>query len=204
MTKDSLKNTQVAVVIPYYNASTQILRVISKLPEYITTVIIVNDQSPEALPETEISALIKENTKCYFISNKVNLGVGGATKKGFEFAIEHDIDIVIKVDSDDQMDLGFIPDLINPIIHNNKRVVKGNRFKNRKALKKMPLLRRIGNLGLSFLVKIATGYWHNFDPTNGFIAIKTSVLKEINFSNLSNRYYLKHPCYRNCIFKKCK
>lgn len=202
MQNNNLSTSKIGVIIPYYNASKQILRVIKKLPEYINVVIIVDDQSLEPLPKNEILSVINNNTKCHFLTNKINLGVGGATKKGFEYAIKIGIEIVVKVDADDQMDLKFIPNLVNPIIENTTSITKGNRFKNRKALNKMPLIRRIGNVALSFLVKVATGYWHNFDPTNGFIAIKTSVLKEINFSNLSNRYYFETSLLSEFYFQK--
>jgi hypothetical protein len=55
----------------------------------------------------------------------------------------------------------------------------------------MPLVRRIGNLGLSFLIKAASGYWNIFDPTNGFTAIKNEVLSEVNFDKLHKRYYFE-------------
>jgi hypothetical protein len=49
----------------------------------------------------------------------------------------------------------------------------------------------MGNLGLSFLIKAASGYWNIFDPTNGFTAIKNEVLSEINLSKLHKRYYFE-------------
>jgi hypothetical protein len=44
---------------------------------------------------------------------------------------------------------------------------------------------------LSFLIKIATGYWNVFDPTNGYFALKTSILKELDFDKISNRYFFE-------------
>lgn len=66
----------------------------------------------------------------------------------------------------------------------------------------MPLIRRIGNLGLSFLIKAATGYWHNFDPTNGFLALKADVVKKLNFNNLANRYYFETSLLSQLYFEK--
>jgi hypothetical protein len=199
---NNLDNSKIAIVIPYFNASNQIIAVISKIPEYINVVIIVNDKSLEPLPQKEISETLNKNIKCYFLENNMNLGVGGATKKGFEYAKTLEIDIIVKVDADDQMDLNYLPNLLKPIISNKANVTKGNRFRDRKALQKMPILRAIGNLILSFLVKIATGYWHNFDPTNGFIAIKTSTLKKVDFSKLSNRYYFETSLLAELYFQK--
>lgn len=194
----------IAVIIPYYNASKHIVSVAQKIPEYILNIIIVNDKSPDELPVEEIVKVLNKNQELHILENASNLGVGGATKHGFQFAMEKNIDIVIKVDADDQMDLNFIPSLIQPIIDKKAHVCKGNRFKKTKDLKKMPFVRRIGNLGISFLAKIATGYWNNFDTTNGFIAIKTSVLKDIDFGNLSDRYFFETSLLSEFYFNDVK
>ena len=55
----------------------------------------------------------------------------------------------------------------------------------------MPAFRRFGNLGLSFLIKAASGYWNVFDPTNGFIAIHKEVLNAINFNKIHKRYFFE-------------
>jgi glycosyltransferase involved in cell wall biosynthesis len=198
------KDTKIAVVIPYYNAQKHIAIVVKNLPDCIHTIIIVDDKSPDALPKEVILASKKEHVSIVFLENKINLGVGGATKNGFEYAMENDIDVVIKLDADNQMDATYIPIMLDYLVAKNIHVVKGNRFRDTKALKKMPFIRRFGNLGLSFLTKIATGYWNSFDPTNGYIAIKTSVLKELDFSKLSNRYFFETSLLAELYFCRAK
>jgi len=44
------KNKRIAVAIPYYNAANQIEKVIAGLPDFIDAIIIINDNSSEALP----------------------------------------------------------------------------------------------------------------------------------------------------------
>lgn len=204
MKKSNFNDYKIAVSIPYYNSSKQICLVVSKLPDYIHTVIIVDDKSQEIIDKTSIEAAVNIQTQLVFLQNEVNLGVGGASKKGFQYAIDNKFDFVIKVDSDDQMDTSFLPELLQPLIKNKAEMAKGNRFRDLNSLKKMPLTRRIGNLFLSFLTKIATGYWNNFDPTNGFIAIKTATLKEIDFSKLSNRYFFETSLIAQLYFVKAR
>ena len=103
-------------------------------------------------------------------------GVGAAMISGFRKAIELGAQIAVKLDGDGQMDAAQIPLLIAPLILGKADYAKGNRFRDFSSLQKMPIVRRIGNLGLSFLTKAATGYWNIFDPTNGFFAIRTEVL----------------------------
>ena len=55
----------------------------------------------------------------------------------------------------------------------------------------MPVLRRIGNIGLSFLIKAASGYWNIFDPANGFTAIRNETLRNMNFARIHKRYFFE-------------
>ena len=55
----------------------------------------------------------------------------------------------------------------------------------------MPLVRRVGNLGLSFLTKVATGYWSVFDSTNGFIALTRETFLKLPVAKLDNRYFFE-------------
>ncbi len=194
---------KIAVVIPYYNASKHIVNVINKLPVFIRAIYLVNDKSPEEIPLNELRE-INNFDKISIIDSDINTGVGGATKKGFLKAIDDDMEYVIKVDADDQMDTTYIPELLKPLILDNADYAKGNRFRDFKALKSMPATRKSGNLLLSFLTKIATGYWNNFDPTNGFFAVKTSFLKNTDFDNLSNRYYFETSLISEMYFQNVR
>ena len=62
----------------------------------------------------------------------------------------------------------------------------------------MPFIRIIGNLFLSFLNKISTGYWEIFDPTNGLIAFKTSALKKVRLDKVDNRYFFESDLLFQC------
>ena len=66
----------------------------------------------------------------------------------------------------------------------------------------MPLVRRLGNLALSFLVKLASGYWHVFDPCNGYVAIRASVLRRLNVDRLEDRYFFEISLLCEAYFAK--
>lgn len=195
-----LNQNKIAVVIPYYNASQHIVSVLVKLPKIIDTIYIIDDCGNQTLPQQVLETF----QNVVYIKNDNNLGVGGATKTGFKAAIANKIDIVVKVDADDQMDTSYIEDLIKPLINNQADYSKGNRFRDFKALKAMPLTRKVGNLGLSFLTKAATGYWNNFDPTNGFFAVKTETLEKLDFDNIANRYYFETSLIAELYFQESR
>ncbi len=180
----------ITVVIPCYNVSRHIEDVIKKLPPEVRWIIAVNDQSKDDT-EKILARLQEENKKVIFINHEMNQGVGGAMVTGFKRSIELNSDITIKIDGDDQMDSSYIPGLIKPIIDNKADYTKGNRFRDFKALRQMPVLRRFGNLGLSFMIKAASGYWNIFDPNNGFVAINNEMLKTIDINKIHKRYFFE-------------
>jgi glycosyltransferase involved in cell wall biosynthesis len=141
--------------------------------------------------EDIILRLQKENRKIIYLKHEVNQGVGGAMLTGFKKTLELNSDITIKMDGDNQMDPAYIPALLKPLIDNTADFTKGNRFRDLNALKSMPFGRRVGNLGLSFLIKGASGYWNIFDPTNGYFAIKNDVLQSFNFKQIHKRYFFE-------------
>ena len=195
-----LNQNKIAVVIPYFNASKHILNVLVKLPKIIDTIYIIDDCSNETLPKEVLTRF----QNVVYLKHDKNLGVGGATKTGFKAAITDRIAIVVKVDADDQMDTNYIEELITPLINDRADYSKGNRFRDFKALKAMPITRKIGNLGLSFLTKAATGYWNNFDPTNGFFAVKTSTLQRLDFEAIANRYYFETSLIAELYFEESR
>lgn len=181
---------KIAVVIPAYRVERDIQSVLQGIPAYVTTIIVVDDASPDASADL-VAAAAKRDRRILLIRHEQNQGVGGAMVTGFSKAIELGVEIVIKLDGDGQMDPTHIPALITPLIEGDADYVKGNRFRDFQSLKKMPLIRRIGNLGLSFLTKAATGYWNIFDPTNGYFAIRSDVLKQLPLGKIDKTYFFE-------------
>jgi glycosyltransferase involved in cell wall biosynthesis len=164
--------------------------VICNIPDSISYIIAVNDCSKDET-ESILLKLANENKKLIYIRHEMNQGVGGAMITGYKRSMELNADITIKMDGDGQMDAAYIPALVKPLVNDKADFTKGNRFRDLKALQAMPLSRRIGNLGLSFIIKAASGYWNVFDPTNGFTAIKNETLKSMNFNRIHKRYYFE-------------
>ena len=183
-----MSKQEVGIVIPYYNANKHIEKVVEKALQYSDHIVIVNDKSPESLPE---KLLVPFNT-IKILNLPENLGVGGATKEGFSyFETVPEVKVIVKLDADDQMDTSYIPYLIEPILNGTNDFVKGNRFRDFKALKKMPWTRRFGNLFLSFLSKVATGYWNCFDFNNGFFAISKASLQVVDKNLIADNYFFE-------------
>ena len=180
----------ITVVIPCYNVAKHIKDVIGNIPDSISYIIVVNDCSKDDT-EPILLKLANENKKIIYIRHEVNQGVGGAMISGYKRSMELNADITIKMDGDGQMDPAYIPALIKPLVEDKADFTKGNRFRDLNALRKMPLIRRFGNLGLSFMIKAASGYWNIFDPNNGFIAIKSETLNYLDLNKIHKRYFFE-------------
>ncbi len=179
---------RIAAVIPAYRVRAHLPGVIASLPASIAIIVVVDDCCPERSGEVAEQA---SDGRVTVVRHERNRGVGGAVKTGALKACELGADIIIKVDGDGQMDAAQIGRLIGPLAAGAAAYTKGNRFWYIRELERMPLLRRFGNLVLSFWVKAASGHWSIFDPTNGFVAIRADVFKSLDLTRVSDDYFFE-------------
>jgi glycosyltransferase involved in cell wall biosynthesis len=183
----SSASSVVAVVIPAYRASSTIRAVVEDSLRVADVVFVVDDRCPERCGD-----LVQDVPDVHVIRHDVNRGVGGATKTGIAAAIAHGADIIVKVDSDGQMDASYVPRMVEVLeSHTDVDMVKGNRFAHAATLAAMPPLRLIGNAGLTLLVKFSSGYWTIVDPTNGFVAVRSDAFESIDLRSLADRYFFE-------------
>jgi dolichol-phosphate mannosyltransferase len=185
---ESPRPARVAVVIPCYRVERHIEEVIRTLPAFVSTIVIVDDKSPDQFVD-RVQAL--RDPRVVLLRHDVNQGVGGAMITGYRECLKRDPDVVVKMDGDGQMDPAHLLALISPLLHGQADYTKGNRWFDLEALVAMPWTRRIGSMGLSFLTKAATGFWSIFDPCNGYTAIRTSVLRRIPLDRVARNFFFE-------------
>jgi dolichol-phosphate mannosyltransferase len=181
---------RIAVVIPAYRAEGSISDVLAGIGDRVSWIIVVDDTSSDGTAAI-VSAAARHDPRVRLLQHKTNQGVGGAVLTGYREAVRLGAEIVVKMDSDGQMDPDHLLALVDPIVRGQADYTKGNRFVHARQLRSMPLLRRIGNLGLSLLTKLASGYWSIFDPTNGFTAIHAAVIPLLNEEAIARRYFFE-------------
>jgi len=187
---------KIAAIIPAYRVEHDIKSVLSGLPAYIKHIIVVEDASPDSTADLVTSAA-KKDKRIILIRHLKNKGVGGAIISGFRKALELGAQVAVKLDGDDQMDPAYLPALLTPLLRGKADYTKGNRFHDFVSLRKMPWVRRMGNLALSFFTKAATGYWNIFDPTNGFFGVRAEVLAKLPLDQIDNRYFFETSMLAN-------
>ena len=181
-------NLKIAVAIPCYKVEHHLRQVVAELPDFIDQVILVDDCSPDGTPLL-IDTLAKADSRITPLHHDRNRGVGGAMKSAFGEAIKMGVDVVVKLDGDGQMDVSYIEKLVDAL--GDAEYAKGNRLFDRRTLQRMPAIRRMGNMGIGFMVKAASGYWNISDPVNGFFAIRTTTLKQMDFDRIAERFFFE-------------
>lgn len=180
---------KISVVIPCFKVKKHILELLSKITSNVHVIYIVDDACPEKTSDFVLENYNDKRIK--IIRHQINQGVGAALISGYKHAIQDGMDIVVKIDGDGQMDPSLIDEFISPIINGEADYAKGNRFFNLEEILIMPKKRIFGNAILSFINKISSGYWNVFDPTNGYTAIHSDLIKALPLNKISKRYFFE-------------
>lgn len=183
------KEQVITVVIPGYNEARHIGQVMKTMPDFVDHIIVVDDCSED---ETVAAATAAGDARLIVLTTTRNQGVGGAMVTGYLRALDLDSDLIAKMDGDGQMDPSYLSALLDAIIDQGYHYAKGNRFLASESLGAMPRHRLIGNIVLTFLTKMASGYWHIFDPQNGYTAIGAGALRVLDLNVIHKRYFFEN------------
>ena len=162
------KQKDILVIIPAYNESENIEKVIDELSAYRNLVdyVVVNDGSRDA------TADICRRKNFNMIDLPVNLGLAGAFQTGMKYAYKKQYHYAIQFDADGQ----HRPEYIQPIYEEIKKgydIVIGSRFVNQK---KNRSLRMLGNNMISVAIRLTTGK-KVCDSTSGMRMFNKKMIK---------------------------
>ncbi len=177
----------ITVVVPAYNEEKLIGKVLKTIPAFVDHVIVVDDASQDRTADV-VKNCQKDDSRIVYLRLKTNEGVGGAIVAGYKWARDHEIDVSAVMAGDAQMDPNDLPLLLEPIVKEEADYSKGNRLFTGKAWRIIPRARYLGNAVLSFLTKIASGYWHVADSQSGYTTVSLKVLKTLDLDSIYKRY----------------
>ena len=191
------KNHVIAVIVPAFNEERHIERTIAEMPEYVDSIIVVDDASTDGTVG-EVEKLAAADRRLTVITNERNKGKGSCVVQGFQQSMESGSAITALMDGDNQMPAEHLDSLLDAVIDGNLDGAKGNRFiASPQALSSMPKYRLIGNVLLTMMTKLASGYWSIFDSQNGYWAIRTATLGRLDLRRLARRYDLENSLLIN-------
>ncbi len=176
---------KISVVVPAYNEELLIGETLKGIPDYVDRVYVVDDCSADRTRE-----IVKgfNDPRVVLICHKKNKGVGGAITSGYKMSLKDGMDIAVVMAGDNQMDPAHLMSLVKPVIEGQADYTKGNRLLNASYRKGMSAWRSFGNYILTFLNKIASGYWHVEDPQNGYTAISRKALSMLDLDSIYQGY----------------
>ena len=181
------RDKTISVVVPAHNEEKLIGNVLKTIPAFVDHIVVVDDASSDRTGEI-VKSKQEGDPRITYVRHPENTGVGGAIATGYKWARDKGIDISVVMAGDAQMDPRDLPSLLNPIADGEVDYAKGNRLFTGKAWRVIPKSRYFGNAILSFLTKIASGYWHIADSQSGYGAIALQVLKAIDLEGIYKRY----------------
>jgi len=206
----------VGVVIPVHNEAEFITDVLETIPGFVDKIVVVDDHSTDetwsqVLGYTEktshgtastgsrqsvtdgsgvLSPVAGEraDSRLVPIRHAINRGRGAAVKTGYRFMLDSEIDVIAVMDGDGQMDPDVLDRIVAPVAADETDYAKGNRLQTLRHCTEMSHFRLFGNVLLTLLTKVASGFWGVRDPQNGYSAISRSALEELPIDELYDGY----------------
>jgi glycosyltransferase involved in cell wall biosynthesis len=174
----------VAVVVPAYNEEALVASTVAGIPAFVDRVIVVDDGSKDATAERAQAG----DSRVELIRHETNQGVGAAIVTGYKRAAAEEVDVTCVMAADGQMDPDDLEMLVRAIATDECDYAKANRLFTGQAWQLIPRTRYLGNAALSFLTKIASGYWHVADSQSGYTATNLETLRLLDLDRVYRRY----------------
>ena len=186
------KDNKIGLILPSYNEKRLIGPTLDAVPDFVDRIYVVDDASTDNMAMV-VKEYMNSDNRIELIRHDKNTGPGGAIISGYKGSLQDDCDIVVGAAGDNQMPFDEMPRLLDPIINGEADYIKGNRFMKQQMSigmipEIMPKLRVAGNIIITALTKISSGYYKVADVVDGYTATTKEVIKAINWEKAWNGY----------------
>src|ERR1043165_362639 len=180
-----LEGKRVAVVVPARDEEQLIVATLQGIAGFVDRIFVVDDASSDATAERARSA---GDSRVEVVVHERNRGVGAAIVTGYKRALSEQIDATAVMAGDNQMDPDELEELALPVVRGELDYAKANRLFTGSAWTLIPRNRYLGNAMLSFLTKIASGYWHVADSQAGYTVLSLPLLRLLDLDRIYRSY----------------
>ena len=164
---------KIIAIIPATDEEGKIGKVIRRVPGDIASeILVVDDGSVDA------TAQESADNGANVVSNPKREGVGKSIRRGFDYALEKNYDIVVIIAGNNKDCPEEIKRLVGPIETGDMDFVQGSRYLNSGRYGQMPLYRIVATKYVHPLLLSLLVHRRITDSTNGFRALRTSLLKD--------------------------
>jgi len=167
-----LQANDVLVVVPAFNEAASIGQVLDGIQSHGFRVLVIDDGS------TDETSVVAHQKNAIVLALPLNVGVGGALRCGFRYAVENGFSAIIQCDADGQHLPSHLMDLVEATNRTDAHMMIGSRFGSEKTTHDPSLLRRFAMLALSKVAQHATKHCIT-DSTSGFRLIREPLLSEL-------------------------
>ena len=186
------RDKRIALVIPAYNEERLIRPTLEAVPAAIDRIVVVDDASTDSMPAVVRDCMTRD-PRIEMIRHERNTGPGAGIITGYKRVLADGCDIAVVCGGDEQMPLEQATELIDPIVDGRADYTKGNRFMAGAAALasipgNMPVSRVIGNMIITMLTKVASGYYKIADVVDGFTAISRSAIERVDWNRAWRGY----------------
>jgi len=178
------------VLVPALNEQATITEVVRSIRDRGLDVVVINDGSSDQTAE------LARNAGAVVLNLRINLGVGGALRCGFRYAVREGYRSVVQIDADGQHPVSHIQNLIETSIKSSSHLVIGSRFRYRDVLMALPIHRRFA-MWLLGLITSRACKTKITDSTSGFRLISEPLLGE--FARSFPNHYLGDTFEANVV-----
>lgn len=171
-----LKNPLIKVIIPAFNEEDSIGKVIAEIPNIVSEIIVVNNNSSDATAQVAAKAGAT-------VLEELNKGYGYACLRGLQYieAFETPPDIVVFLDGDYSDYPEKLTLIVAPIITQDIDLVIGTRVKHLQEKGAMTFPQKFGNWLATFLMRMF--FQAKFTDLGPFRAIKYSKLLSLQMQD---------------------
>jgi glycosyltransferase involved in cell wall biosynthesis len=182
----------VAAVIPAFNESGRVGRVIDAIPrDLVGDIVVVDDHS------TDNTFLESVNNGATYVTTSRSHGVGAAIKTGYREALTRGADVLLVLAGDDQHDPHEIPRVLDPVLNGEADYVVGDRLSAYERGNGMSPLRFVGNRMLTMATRVVTGIDVR-DSQCGYTAITRKALGKFDLERVTDSWGVPNDFLIEC------
>jgi len=187
--EDARPKSSVLIIIPTYNESENIARllnVLAKLYPSSIDILVIDDNSPDGTMDI-VRSIQKTLTGLHVIRRERKMGLGTAYITGFRYALQKGYQYIIEMDADFSHDPLEVQSFLNAM--QGADLVIGSRYMNNTVnVVNWPLGRLMLSKMASIYTKLITGMPVD-DPTSGFKCFRREVLQALDLESINSQGY---------------
>ena len=144
----------ISIIIPTYNERDNVVLLIQQIVKLLpdSTILIVDDNSPDGTAEVLRRNLKIPNYLTVFVRNE--RGLGSALRYGIKKALELETEFIVTMDADLSHDPKYLPQMTKIAIEGKYDLVIGSRYITGGGIENWSLTRRIISRGANYLFRL--------------------------------------------------